>query len=147
MYLDQTTKKGLKFLFSVYDMNILFSDERQAYNLAQVYSNRAACKTKIGDCSGCIEDCSRSLALTPHQLKALMRRAVAYEHLEKYVTPDLHPLNFDLRVSFVTKAATCTRVHACTRLGFFDKRLRSRRVHDPSIEGLPKSKLAKKKQF
>ena len=44
-----------------------------------------------------------------------------------------------------TKAATCIRVNACTRLGFFGKRLRSRRVHDTSFEGLPKSNLAKKR--
>ena len=50
-------------------------------------------------------------------------------------------------MGITTKAATCTRVHAFTRLGFFDKRLRSRRVHDPSVEGLPKSKLAEKKQL
>ena len=59
------------------------SDAQQGHNLANVYSNRAACRTKIGDCTGCVDDCSRALVLTPHALKPLMRRAMAYETLEK----------------------------------------------------------------
>ncbi|ELU18522.1 hypothetical protein CAPTEDRAFT_219848 [Capitella teleta] len=56
----------------------------QASNLSVLYSNRAACKNKLGDCSGCVEDCTKALNLTPGAAKPLLRRAMAHEALEKY---------------------------------------------------------------
>ncbi|GCB77410.1 hypothetical protein scyTo_0018467 [Scyliorhinus torazame] len=52
--------------------------------LSVVYSNRAACYLKIGNCSECIKDCTVSLELVPFVLKPLLRRAAAYEALERY---------------------------------------------------------------
>ncbi|XP_066122048.1 sperm-associated antigen 1 isoform X1 [Saccopteryx bilineata] len=53
-------------------------------DLSVLYSNRAACYLKEGNCSGCIQDCNRALELHPFSLKPLLRRAMAYETLEQY---------------------------------------------------------------
>ncbi|XP_059108977.1 sperm-associated antigen 1 [Peromyscus eremicus] len=55
-----------------------------ADELSILYSNRAACYLKEGNCSGCIQDCNRALELCPFSVKPLLRRAVAYETLEQY---------------------------------------------------------------
>ncbi|XP_069740560.1 mitochondrial import receptor subunit TOM34-like [Narcine bancroftii] len=52
--------------------------------LSVLYSNRAACYLKIGNCSDCVKDCTASLELIPFALKPLIRRATAYEALERY---------------------------------------------------------------
>ncbi|XP_078275023.1 mitochondrial import receptor subunit TOM34-like [Rhinoraja longicauda] len=52
--------------------------------LSVMYSNRAACYLKTGSCSDCIKDCTASLELVPFALKPLIRRASAYEALERY---------------------------------------------------------------
>uniref|UniRef100_A0A8C6IAH1 Mitochondrial import receptor subunit TOM34 n=1 Tax=Mus spicilegus TaxID=10103 RepID=A0A8C6IAH1_MUSSI len=49
-----------------------------------LYSNRAACYLKDGNCTDCIKDCTSALALVPFSIKPLLRRASAYEALEKY---------------------------------------------------------------
>ncbi|XP_057683502.1 sperm-associated antigen 1A-like [Corythoichthys intestinalis] len=53
-------------------------------DLSILYSNRAACFLKVGNSSDCIEDCTKALELQPFYLKALLRRAAAYESLERY---------------------------------------------------------------
>ncbi|XP_067856298.1 mitochondrial import receptor subunit TOM34 isoform X2 [Heptranchias perlo] len=53
-------------------------------DLSVLYSNRAACYLKIGSCSECIKDCTAALELVPFALKPLLRRAAAYEVLERY---------------------------------------------------------------
>uniref|UniRef100_A0A8C3WVS4 Sperm-associated antigen 1 n=1 Tax=Catagonus wagneri TaxID=51154 RepID=A0A8C3WVS4_9CETA len=55
-----------------------------ADDLSILYSNRAACYLKDGNCSGCIQDCNRALELHPFSVKPLLRRAMAYETLEQY---------------------------------------------------------------
>ncbi|XP_032714478.1 sperm-associated antigen 1 [Lontra canadensis] len=55
-----------------------------AEDLSILYSNRAACYLKGGNCSGCIQDCNRALELHPFSVKPLLRRAMAYETLEQY---------------------------------------------------------------
>ncbi|XP_015273513.1 PREDICTED: mitochondrial import receptor subunit TOM34 [Gekko japonicus] len=49
-----------------------------------LHSNRAACYLKDGNCSLCIKDCSVALDLVPFAIKPLLRRAAAYEALERY---------------------------------------------------------------
>ncbi|XP_077024154.1 mitochondrial import receptor subunit TOM34 [Tamandua tetradactyla] len=49
-----------------------------------LYSNRAACHLKDGNCTDCIKDCTSALDLVPFGIKPLLRRAAAYEALEKY---------------------------------------------------------------
>ncbi|XP_021242359.1 sperm-associated antigen 1 [Numida meleagris] len=58
--------------------------ERSPNDLSILYSNRAACYFKEGNCSDCIQDCNRALELQPFSLKPLLRRAMAYESMERY---------------------------------------------------------------
>ncbi|XP_072251020.1 sperm-associated antigen 1 [Leuresthes tenuis] len=55
-------------------------------DLCILYSNRAACYLKDGNSQDCIQDCTRALELQPFSLKPLLRRAMAYESLERYRT-------------------------------------------------------------
>ncbi|XP_062346505.1 sperm-associated antigen 1 [Cinclus cinclus] len=58
--------------------------EQSPDDLSVLYSNRAACYLKEGNCSDCIQDCNRSLELQPFSLKPLLRRAMANESMERY---------------------------------------------------------------
>ncbi|KFP07678.1 Sperm-associated antigen 1, partial [Calypte anna] len=58
--------------------------EQSPEDLSILYSNRAACHLKEGNCSDCIQDCNRALELQPFALKPLLRRAMANESLEQY---------------------------------------------------------------
>ncbi|CAL8396789.1 unnamed protein product [Gadus morhua 'NCC'] len=53
-------------------------------DLGILHSNRAACYLKDGNSADCIQDCTRALELQPYSLKPLLRRAMAYETLERY---------------------------------------------------------------
>ncbi|XP_071378217.1 sperm-associated antigen 1A [Centroberyx affinis] len=53
-------------------------------DLGILHSNRAACYLKDGNSADCIQDCTRALELQPYSLKPLLRRAMAYESLERY---------------------------------------------------------------
>ncbi|KAL0961696.1 hypothetical protein UPYG_G00330530 [Umbra pygmaea] len=53
-------------------------------DLCILYSNRAACYLKDGSSTECIHDCTRALELQPFSLKPLLRRAMAYESMERY---------------------------------------------------------------
>ncbi|CAJ1061454.1 sperm-associated antigen 1 [Xyrichtys novacula] len=55
-------------------------------DLCILHSNRAACYLKDGNSQDCIQDCTRALELQPFSLKPLLRRAMAYESLERYRT-------------------------------------------------------------
>lgn len=59
------------------------TDSRHYVSVSVLYSNRAACKHRTGDCAGCVEDCNRALDLNPGAVKPLLRRATAYEAMEK----------------------------------------------------------------
>ncbi|KAM9235591.1 sperm-associated antigen 1 [Leptosomus discolor] len=58
--------------------------EQSPGDLSILYSNRAACYLKEGNCSDCIQDCNRALELQPFSLKPLLRRAMANESMERY---------------------------------------------------------------
>lgn len=62
----------------------LEKDKDQIVNTSVLLSNRAACHLKTGNCPAAVTDCCQSLNLIPHSAKALLRRAAAYEALEKY---------------------------------------------------------------
>ncbi|CAL8338826.1 unnamed protein product [Gadus morhua 'NCC'] len=53
-------------------------------DLCILYSNRAACYLKDGNSQECIQDCSKALELQPFSLKPLLRRATAYDSMERY---------------------------------------------------------------
>ncbi|KAL4949613.1 hypothetical protein BDW69DRAFT_173959 [Aspergillus filifer] len=48
------------------------------------YSNRAACYSVMSEWEKVVEDTSAALAMDSEYVKALNRRAIAYEHLEKF---------------------------------------------------------------
>lgn len=50
----------------------------------KAYSNRAACYKQISNFDGVIEDCSAVLEVDPENVKALIRRAQAFEGVERY---------------------------------------------------------------
>lgn len=53
-------------------------------DLCILHSNRAACYLKDGNSNDCIHDCNKALERQPFSLKPLLRRAMAYESLERY---------------------------------------------------------------
>ncbi|XP_016896509.1 sperm-associated antigen 1A-like isoform X2 [Cynoglossus semilaevis] len=53
-------------------------------DLCILYSNRAACYLKDGNSTDCVVDCTKALELRPYSLKPLLRRAMAYDSLERY---------------------------------------------------------------
>ncbi|KAJ0023482.1 hypothetical protein NQD34_003381 [Periophthalmus magnuspinnatus] len=58
--------------------------QKNPEDLGILYSNRAASYLKDGNCSECVKDCTKSLELYPFNVKSLLRRAAAYEGLERY---------------------------------------------------------------
>ncbi|KAJ7338006.1 hypothetical protein JRQ81_010532 [Phrynocephalus forsythii] len=64
--------------------NVLSSGIQCPEELSILYSNRAACYLKEGNCVDCIQDCNSALELHPYSLKPLLRRAMAYESMERY---------------------------------------------------------------
>lgn len=52
--------------------------------LCSVLCNRGSCLMKIGDCAGCVADCTSALKLLPGDFRSLLKRAQAYEISEKY---------------------------------------------------------------
>ncbi|KAJ0068965.1 hypothetical protein NL108_015441, partial [Boleophthalmus pectinirostris] len=58
--------------------------QKNPEDLGILYSNRAASYLKDGNCSECVKDCTTSLELYPFNVKSLLRRAAAYEGLERY---------------------------------------------------------------
>jgi import receptor subunit TOM70 len=55
------------------------------YNADPVYySNRAACYSMLKDFENVVQDCTLALELNKNYVKALTRRATAYEHLNKF---------------------------------------------------------------
>uniref|UniRef100_A0A146L0Q2 Stress-induced-phosphoprotein 1 n=2 Tax=Lygus hesperus TaxID=30085 RepID=A0A146L0Q2_LYGHE len=59
-------------------------DDKTKVILADIYSNRAMCYQQRWDSKKVIEDSTKALELVPSHAKALVRRAQAYEALEKY---------------------------------------------------------------
>ncbi|XP_074056722.1 sperm-associated antigen 1 isoform X2 [Macrotis lagotis] len=78
----QFGEAGLKYSQAMEKLQALGSENSD--ELSVLYSNRAACYLKEGNCNGCIEDCNRALELHPFSIKPLLRRAVAYETMEQY---------------------------------------------------------------
>jgi len=50
----------------------------------KAHSNRAACYKQISNFDGVIEDCTAVLEYEPENVKALVRRAQAFEGVERY---------------------------------------------------------------
>jgi len=62
-------------------INVLPSGHRL---LITLYNNRAAARLKIGDNKGAVEDCTMVQRVDNSDVKSLLKRATAYEYLEKW---------------------------------------------------------------
>lgn len=63
----------------------LQSEGKSGSDLAlKAYANRAACYKQISNFDGVISDCTAVLEVDPENVKALIRRAQAFEGLERY---------------------------------------------------------------
>lgn len=60
------------------------SNKKNPEDLGILHSNRAASYLKEGNCGECVKDCNMSLELLPYNVKSLLRRAAAYEAVERY---------------------------------------------------------------
>jgi tetratricopeptide (TPR) repeat protein len=58
-------------------------DDAHNHSRAVFHSNRAACHLAVGRHEQCIDDCSVAVDLDPRYVRALMRRAKAYEKIER----------------------------------------------------------------
>ena len=56
----------------------------QDWTLIPLYNNRAAARLKTGEYRGVVDDCNAVQALDSRDLKSLLRRATAWEALEKW---------------------------------------------------------------
>lgn len=66
-------------------IDALRNEGKQTSPLAlKAYSNRAACYKQISNFDGTIEDCSAVIEVEPENVKALIRRAQAFEGVERY---------------------------------------------------------------
>ena len=86
----------------------------QRVNLSLLYSNRAASYLKTGDCPHAINDCTTALELVPHSIKPLLRRANAYEMLERYrpaYADFKHVLSIDSSVDMALQGSSRCQKH------------------------------------
>jgi stress-induced-phosphoprotein 1 len=60
------------------------SGQKQSELAIKVYANRAACYKQISNFDGVIADCSAVIEVEPQNVKALLRRAQAFEGVERY---------------------------------------------------------------
>lgn len=66
-------------------LDALQSQGKSSEQLAlKAYSNRAACYKQISNFDGVISDCTAVLEVEPENVKALIRRAQAFEGVERY---------------------------------------------------------------
>merc|ERR1712151_180466 len=66
-------------------INALKVEKKEHSELAlKTLSNRASCYKQISNFDGTIEDCSAVLEQEPENVKALIRRAQAFEAVERY---------------------------------------------------------------
>ena len=52
-------------------------------SLCSLLCNRGSCLVRMGDCTGCVTDCTAALQLIPDAFRPLLKRAEAYETSEK----------------------------------------------------------------
>jgi len=66
-------------------LDTLQNDGKSGSDLAlKAYANRAACYKQISNFDGVISDCTAVLEVDPENVKALIRRAQAFEGVERY---------------------------------------------------------------
>ncbi|CAH0519061.1 unnamed protein product [Peronospora belbahrii] len=58
-------------------------EEEYAYSRAVYFNNRAACLMRLGRTEEAVDECNQAVKLSPTYVKALLRRAEAFEKLDK----------------------------------------------------------------
>lgn len=53
-------------------------------NIAALLANRAEARRQLSDVKACVRDCDLALEYEPSHIKAMIRRALAYEYLERF---------------------------------------------------------------
>jgi len=83
---DEFKKGNIESAIKIYTSALAAADEDEKGKLvkADIYANRASCYHQLYDPKKTAEDCTAALKLNPSHAKALIRRAQAYESLEKY---------------------------------------------------------------
>lgn len=81
---DLFKKAQFERAIETYGEAIQACDKSETKILIACYNNRAACYQQLSNFSGTIEDCTQVLELDPKNQKALLRRGLAYEGLERY---------------------------------------------------------------
>jgi stress-induced-phosphoprotein 1 len=81
--------KSAKFEEAIVDYTkcidaLVKNGQGQSQLALKAYSNRAACYKQISNFDGTIQDCSAVLEVEPANVKALIRRAQAFEGVERY---------------------------------------------------------------
>ena len=69
---------------SLYSQCIDSAPDRVTPTAIKALSNRSACYKQISNFDGTIEDCTSVLEFEPDNVKALVRRAQAFEAVERY---------------------------------------------------------------
>ena len=80
--LDRGMWRGMGTIQEFLSMYCIAGEGHEA-SLSTILNNRAACHLKNGTTQACVADCTRSLQLVPINVKALIRRAKAYEFMDK----------------------------------------------------------------
>ncbi|GAB9468855.1 hypothetical protein Gpo141_00006156, partial [Globisporangium polare] len=78
-----------------YTQAIDATDDHNSAVALSCFNNRAACNQQLSNFSAVIRDCTHVLEFDPENQKALLRRALAYEGLERYrlALQDVRTLN------------------------------------------------------
>ena len=84
--LDKGKQRGGRGLCRTLFLCCVLAGKGHGESLSTILNNRAACHLKNGNTQACVTDCTRSLQLVPINVKALVRRAKAYETMDKLVS-------------------------------------------------------------
>ena len=81
---DEYKKANFEGAIDFYTKCLDATSDKTCTLAVKAYSNRAACFKQISNFDGTIEDCSMVLEAEPNNVKALVRRAQAFEAVERY---------------------------------------------------------------
>ncbi|GLD95602.1 hypothetical protein PINS_up004279 [Pythium insidiosum] len=81
---DAFKKAHFERAIELYTEALEASDRQDSPLALSCYNNRAACNQQLSAFSAVVRDCTHVLEYEPQNQKALLRRALAYEGLERY---------------------------------------------------------------
>lgn len=116
-----------------------------APQLLALYNNRAAASLKVGDYTTCVADCDEAQKLFNGDQKSLLRRATAFEGLEKWdnALKDYQQL-LSAHPGLVTASqgsARCRQAQSITRKGWTPPRKVPANTSEPTIGAPPAARM------